>query len=100
MNVVRPKTIQIDYDLFLNMVAYISDHADSNEPTLKIISNGIREKLDAMERRTLYTAYKIAPSAEEREKARQKYLEMMGIPESFRWPSGQDVNVTHRELWE
>ena len=35
--------------------------------------------------RELYTTYKTAPTEEEREKARQKYLDSKGIPESFRW---------------
>ncbi len=98
MNVIRPKSIQIDYDLFLSIVAYISEHADPQDPKLKNISAGIHEKLDAIERRTLFTAYKMAPSAEERETARQRYLELMGIPKSFRWPASQDVNVMHSDL--
>ena len=100
MNNTKPKSVQIDYDLFLNMAAYISEHVDLTDPALKSIFSGIREKLDSMERRALYTAYKVALSAEDRENARQKYLEMMEIPESFRWSTAQDVNVTHKECWD
>ena len=32
-----------------------------------------------------YTKYKTAPTAEEREKARQEYLDAKGIHPSFRW---------------
>ena len=100
MNITKPKSIQIDYDLFLNMAAYISAHVDLTDPALKGIFSGIHEKLDSMERRMLYTAYKVAPSTEARENARQKYLDMMGIPESFRWSAAQDVNVVRKDRRE
>ena len=35
--------------------------------------------------REVYTRYKTAATSEEREKARQEYLEKVGIPENFRW---------------
>ena len=49
------------------------------------IKRGLEEKLEAMERRDLYTIYKIAPTEEEREKARREYLEKVGVHRSFRW---------------
>ena len=30
-------------------------------------------------------AYKTAPTEEQREQARQEYLDRRGVPESFRW---------------
>jgi hypothetical protein len=45
----------------------------------------MQEKLDAMVKRELYTTYKTAGTLEEREKARQEYLEKVGIPKDFRW---------------
>ena len=39
----------------------------------------------AMVERELYTRSKTAPTEEEREKARQEYLDRRGIPEDFRW---------------
>ena len=35
--------------------------------------------------RTVYTKYKTAPNEEEREKARQEYLEKVGMHRNFRW---------------
>lgn len=35
--------------------------------------------------RELYGKSKTAPTEEEREKARQEYLDRRGIPDSFRW---------------
>ena len=45
----------------------------------------MQEKLEAMVKRELYTRYKTAGTPEEREKARQEYLEKVGMPENFRW---------------
>ena len=58
----------------------VADSADFMIP-----KKGLEKKLDALVMRELYTKYKIAPSEEEREKARREYLDRRGVPESFRW---------------
>ena len=45
------------------------------DDVLPEIKKGLEEKMEAMVRRDLYTKYKTAPTEEEREKARQEYLE-------------------------
>ena len=100
MHTNRPKTIQIEYDLFLQMVSYISRHHDLDDPDLQTIINGILKKYSSMARRDLYSVYKSASSAIAREEARQIYLSMMGVPESFRWPEKQDINVHPAQLHE
>jgi len=35
--------------------------------------------------RQLYSSYKTAPTEEEREQARQEYLDRRGVPQSYRW---------------
>lgn len=55
------------------------------DDVLPEIKKGLEEKLEAMVRRDLYTKYKTAPTEEEREKARQEYLEKVGMHRSFRW---------------
>jgi len=40
---------------------------------------------EAMVRRDLYTKYRTAPTEEEREKARQEYLDKVGMHRDFRW---------------
>ena len=45
----------------------------------------MEDKLEAMIRRDSYTKYKTAPTEEEKEKARNEYLDRRGVPESFRW---------------
>ena len=55
------------------------------DDVLPEIKKGLEEKMEAMVRRDLYTKYKTAPTEEEREKARQGYLEKVGMHRSFRW---------------
>lgn len=49
------------------------------------IRQGLEQKLDAMLNRQLYSSYKTAPTEEEREQARQEYLDRRGVPQSYRW---------------
>lgn len=84
------KKIQIDEKLFVQMVKYFYsdelgfDNCELNELYIDI-KNGIDRKLDAVLKRDYYTKYKTAETQEEREKARQKYLDAVGMHEDFRW---------------
>lgn len=49
------------------------------------IKKELEKKLDAMAKRQIYSQYKTAPTEKEREKARQEYLDKVGISPSFRW---------------
>ena len=49
------------------------------------MGQGLEQKLDSLVRHELYAKYKTAPTQEERENARQEYLEKRGVPDSFRW---------------
>ena len=55
------------------------------DDVLPEIKKGLEGKLKAMVRRDLYTKYKTAQTEEEREKARQEYLEKVGMHRDFRW---------------
>ena len=57
--------------------------------TLEELKTLIDAKLDANIKRDLYTASKTAATDEEREAARQKYLDAAGIPKDYRWEQGQ-----------
>ena len=48
------------------------------------IRYGLEQKLEAMVRHELYAKYKTALTPEEREAARQRYLDERGIPQSYR----------------
>ena len=49
------------------------------------IKKGIDQKLDAISRRSYYTEYKTADSDEAKERARQKYLDAVGMHKNFRY---------------
>lgn len=70
------KNIQISEELFFALLKY---HLVEIDDVLPEIKKGLEDKLEAMVRRDLYTKYKTAPTEEEREKARQEYLDKVGI---------------------
>lgn len=76
------KNIQISEELFFALLKY---HLVETDDVLPEIKKGLEDKLEAMVRRDLYTKYKTAPTEEEREKARQEYLDKCGMNENFRW---------------
>ena len=76
------KNVQIPYDLF---VALLQHHLVMDDDYAEDIQRGLEQKLDAMVRHELYAKYKTAPTEEEREQARQEYLDRRGVPKSFRW---------------
>ena len=76
------KNVQISEELFVALLKY---HLVEIDDVLPQIKKGLEEKLEAMVKRDLYTKYKTAPTEEEREKARQEYLEKVGMHRSFRW---------------
>ena len=76
------KSVQISYDLFVALVEY---HLAYDDDYAEEIHRGLEQKLDAMVRHELYAKYKTASTAEEREQARQEYLDKRGIFPDFRW---------------
>ena len=76
------KSVQIPYDLFLDLAMYHLRGEDDYEGEIR---RGLEQKLDAMLNRQLYSRYRTAPTEEEREQARQRYLESIGMPADFRW---------------
>lgn len=77
--------IQIDDTLFAELVRYhVFGYTDHSE----CIRSALEAKLDALVRRSLYTDSKTAKTHQEREKARQAYLDSIGMADDFRWPEG------------
>ena len=76
------KQVQIPQELFVLLIRYHLMEVDSNVDEIRI---GLEKKLSAMVLRELYGKSKTALTEEEREKARQEYLDRRGIPDSFRW---------------
>lgn len=79
----REKQIQISQRLFAMMISYFFGNED--QELREQIKKEIDNKIDAMNRRDYYTTYKTAESPQEREEARQRYLDSVGMKQSFRW---------------
>ncbi len=93
----KPKEIQIDYSLFVDLYVYACRHPESDDLQFKRLCNGVRRKLEAMMRHDLYSLYKSGADEKIRSKARQEYLDAIGLSDSFRWGVEQDVNVNRSE---
>ena len=78
----KKKNVTIPEELFIDLVKYFLADIRWDEDRIR---SRLQEKLEAMVKRELYTRYKTAGTPEEREKARQEYLEKVGIPENFSW---------------
>ena len=78
----KMKSVQIPYDLFIDLAMY---HLRGKDDFKEEIRQGLEQKLDAMLNRQIYSRYKTAPTEEEREQARQEYLDRRGVPQSYRW---------------
>ena len=76
------RKVQIPEDLFFEILRY---HLLDDESVLPNIKQGLEEKVEAMSRRELYTKYKTSPDEKEREQARKKYLDKVGMHRDFRW---------------
>lgn len=76
------KNVQIPYELFMLLLCY---HLMEDDTCLEEIRQGLEKKLDSLVQHELYGKYKPAPTQEEREKARQEYLDRREVPDSFRW---------------
>lgn len=94
------KSVQIPYDLFIDLAMY---HLRGEDDFEEEIRQGLEQKLDAMLNRQLYSRYKTAPNEEEREQARQEYLDrrtdgllLLGncdrsVPRSCGWQTRQCI---------
>lgn len=80
----KEKQIQIPKLLYIKLCQYFLLEQRGTELEESIIK-GLNDKLDRYIDNELYTKSKTAPTDEEREKARQEYLDRKGIPQSFRW---------------
>ena len=93
----KPKSILLDYDLFVDLYVYACMHSEPDDLQFKRLYAGVRQKLEAMTRHDMYSLYKSGANEEIRGKARQDYLNAVGLLDSFQWPPEQDVNVTHKK---
>ena len=78
------RQVQIPEELFLDLLRWHSFEIRDPEAEERI-RHGLETKLDAMARRQMYTDSKTAATPEERDAARQRYLDAVGIHPNFRW---------------
>lgn len=76
------KNIQISEDLFFLLIKY---HLADIDDVLPEIQKRLKEKLELLVKRELYTRYKTAKTECEREEARKAYLDKVGMHKNFRW---------------
>ena len=88
----KPKFIQIDTDLFFEMVRYINDHADLEDPSYQEIHRGVLRKLVKIVEHDHFTEYKTALTKEDRVQALNRYLNDIGVPTSFRYGNTVDTS--------
>lgn len=88
----KEKQIQIPESLFLDLLRY---HQLGMEEYAPVIQKGLESKLDALAAHDLYTKSKTAATPEEREAARQAYLDKRGIHNDYRWKEGTDGRTVH-----
>ena len=74
--------IQISEELFLNLCKY---HLFGLTNMQDEIVKGLKDKMDRINKRTIYTESKMNPDENDRETARKQYVELSGIPEGFRY---------------
>ena len=94
----KPQKILLDFDLFVDLYVYACRHSDPDDIQFIRLFAGTRKKLESLMRHELYSLYKSGADEEVRSKAREEYLEAIGLFNSFRWPMEQDVNVTHTDV--
>lgn len=78
------KTVQISTELLYNLFKYFLLN-DQNAETESAIRKALETKYEAIVKRTLYGQSQTAETPEQREKARQMYLDMADISKDFRW---------------
>ena len=78
------KHVKIDFKTFLALVRYfVLD--EQTEELYGEIKQVLEDKVDSLARHELYTQSKTAETEQEREQARQKYLDAAGIHRDFRY---------------
>lgn len=78
------KSVKIDLQTFIRLIRYFTLNDHSNE-LYEAIKRDIDHKADKLYRHELYSQSKTAESEQEREQARQKYLDEIGMKDSFRY---------------
>ena len=76
------KNIQIPQELFIRLIRF---HLFDMDEDADLSKKGLEDKMERLARHEIYSKSKTASSEEEKEKARQEYLDMVGMHQDFRW---------------
>ena len=76
------KNIQIPQELCIRLIRF---HLFDMDEDADLIKKGLEDKMERLARHEIYSKSKTASSEEEKEKARQEYLDMVGMHQDFRW---------------
>ena len=79
------KNRMISNELMMALIKYHILDIKDNEEINNLIISELEVKLSKMSRHEDYTKSKMAPTKEEREEYRQKYLDAVGMHRDFRW---------------
>ena len=79
------KNRMISNELMMALIKYHVLDMKDNEEINNLIISELEEKLSKMSRHEDYTKSKKAPTEEEREEYREKYLDTVGMHRDFRW---------------
>lgn len=79
----KQKQVQIPLKTLFSLLNYFL--VEPREEDRIAIEKALNEKLEALIRHDLYTKSKTLPTEEEREKARQEYLDRINMHQDFRW---------------
>ncbi len=78
------KQIQIDMDLFRDIVDFFYGDPDEDEDIERRIRRGIEDKVERLVAHNLFSQYKKANDPDERNRLRIEYLDHIGMPKSYR----------------
>lgn len=81
----KEKQIQISEQFFIELLNFVVDEEVRTTENQDRLIKSFQRKIDKMVEHDLYTTYKTSKNDEEREQARQEYLDRKGIPKDFRW---------------
>ena len=86
--------IQIPVELMADLIEYFYPDSDSERPEGALADNircQIEDKMQKITNRALFSEYKTATTAEQRESARRAYLKERGFTDSF--ISGSEIKI-------
>lgn len=85
----KEKKVQIPYKTFISLIKLtgelLTSNPEINFAEVETINNELLKKLDAMQKRNLYTTYKTSSNEKEKEEARQKYIKFANIHKDFKY---------------